>query len=679
MNKSKRVVLILLVIWAMHHLALRSQEQTITMDFQGIDLPIFLQWFANITSKKIIYSEVRQNLGQKKIYIIAPQPVPYKSVEHICLSLLESNGFTLVKVGQGHSEVYKLVETNQAISKPISLYSPTETNRLEGDHYVSQLVLIKYLKVDHIIASIRQAKLLDAQSGNIVEIKGSNALIISDFLPNIQRIIKVIELLDQPPPKIEIAFISLQHARAEDIAQKLQQLFQNRARELSEYYTPSGGTPTIISDTRTNSLTIRGSAEDITEIKTLIAQFDKEVKESELIAKLYRLQHVTPEKILPTLREFVSTPLFRDKSLVHGTSQSGSLPISVISNDHSKALLITAPASTHRLLEKFIAELDIRRPQVLLEAVICEFTPTDVLNFGIELMRLDDIAEDKGFFVHPITSFGLSSIVDQAGNPITPQKPGTPAGRTLAPGSGLTTFLTKDRAINIPVLIRTLQSITHAEVLSIPRIVTDDGERAEIRVEQEEPVTSINALNPTTTTTSFKEFVSAGTVLIIKPQIIHKDWLRLEIDQNIEAFVGNPPAAGIPPPKSSRSLKTVVTVPNGHTVILGGLCGRREIEAIDKLPLLGDIPILGLFFQSRSRTVSKTNLYIFICPRILIDPNFKDLKKISHQDMEKVKRMKEREKGKDEKATNESEDKDNEVWEETMRPKQNGIQRERAK
>jgi general secretion pathway protein D len=616
-----------------------AQESKVSMDFQGVDMTVFLQWFAHLSNKKIILSEGRQTFAQKKIYLYAHEPVPTQAVEKICLSLLESNGFTLVKVGQGGSEVYKLVESDKAASKPIAIYSPEEFQQLEsGDYYVSQLLVIKYLKVEQIIASLRQAKLLDPQAGSMVEIKGANALIISDFFPNVQRVVKIVEMLDKEPPKVEVAFVTLKFAKADEVSQKLQQVFQNKARELAEYYSPSG-TPTIVPDSRTNSLTIRGAAEDIREIKKLIAHFDREIKESEIVAKLYSLQHVTPEKILPTLREFINTPVFREKSVVYSTSQPGTPQISVIANDHAKTLLITAPKASHKLLHDVIMELDIRRPQVLLEAVICEFTPTDVLNLGIELMRLDDINEDEGIFGHPITSFGLSSIVDEAGNPITPQKPGTPFGRALAPGSGLTAFLTKDRPTNIPILLRTLQSVSQADVISVPRILTDDGERAEIRVQQEEPVTSINALNPTTTTTSFKEFVSAGTVLIIKPHIIHKTWLRLEIEQEIEAFVGSPPSAGVPPPKSSRSLKTVVTVPNKHLVILGGLCGRREVETIDKIPFLGDIPILGLLFQSRSRSLTKTNLYIFIQPKILDHPEFNDLKGISEEEREKVRNL----------------------------------------
>ena len=131
------------------------------------------------------------------------------------MSLLESNGLTLVKVGEGSSQVYKLVEASHAASKPIALYSLEDLKKTEsGDYYISQLVMIQYLKAANVISSLRQAKLLDQQSGSLVEIQGANAIIISDFAPNVKRIIKIIEMIDKPPPKVEIAFVSLKYAQA---------------------------------------------------------------------------------------------------------------------------------------------------------------------------------------------------------------------------------------------------------------------------------------------------------------------------------------------------------------------------------------------------------------------------------------------------------------------------------
>lgn len=627
----KKIFLILLIIIT---IPVYSQEAKVSMEFPGVNLDVFLQWFANFTRKKIIYGNLSSNISQKKIHLIAPEPVPVNAVENICMSVLESYDLTLVKVGQNDSEVYKLVETSSVASKPTALYSEDEIANIEGDYYVSQLCVIKYLKAAHVINSIRQAKLLDPKSGSIVEIKGANSIIISDFLPNVKRIVDIINMLDKAPPKIAMEFIELKYANASDISQKINQLMQNRARELADYNVPDGAF-SIIADNRTNSLTVRGTPSDIKEVKEIVAKFDRNIASEEIVAKMYYLDHVTPDKILPVLREFINTPVFRENQ-IPGTQHIQN--ISVISNEYTKSILITAPVKYHEILAAMIAEMDVRRPQVMIRAIICEFTPTDVLNLGIELMAIEGFPDVGGFQPQALTSFGLSSVVDEVGNPISADNPRPINGRAVAPGAGLAAFFTKNET-NIPFLIRALRSVTHTEVLNVPQIITDDGERAEIRVEQEEPVASIDALNSSTTSTSFKEFVAAGTVLIIRPQIIRDNWLKLEIEQNVDAFLGAAPAVGIPPPKSSRSIKTTVTVPSNRTIILGGLNGRREIESVDKIPILGDIPILGYLFQSTTKSVTKTNLYLFITPIILNDPEYRDLEDISREEFMKMEEM----------------------------------------
>lgn len=621
-----------LAIYITSAVFLLAQETMVSMDFQGTDMNLFLQWFGKQTNKKIIYQQ--QSLHGKKIYFVCPQPIPEKSVEPIGMALLESNGFTLIKSGERENEVYKLLEMAEASTKAITLYSLEDLEKMEeGDYYISQLIVIQNLQVSNVIAALKQTKLMHAKAGNIVEIKGANALIINDFVPNIRRILKIIEMIDKPQRKTEMEFVALKNAQASDINEKLQRVFQANAKERAEYNLPE--LLTIVADNRTNSLILKGSKEEIQEARKLIERLDKEIKEEKEIAKIYELKHITPEKIVPAIREFIKTSVFLKKNQRQISQNPYSESITVISNEHTKSLLITATEKQHEILEKVIQQFDVRRPQVLLETVICEFSPSDVLNIGIELLGTGNT---EGLDIHGLTSFGLSSIVDSAGKAIDEKNPAFPAGRKLAPGTGLTTFITKGNESKIPFLLKTIRSQSNAEILSTPRILTDDGEKAEIRVQQEVPVTSTNALNSSTSTTSFKEFVSAGTVLIIKPQIIHSNWLRLEITQEIEAFIGNAPSLGVPPPKSSRSLKTIVTVPNGQMVILGGLYDRREVETIDKIPILGDIPILGILFQSKSRSVSKTNLYIFIWPKILIDSEFKDLYKISQEEQEKAKK-----------------------------------------
>jgi general secretion pathway protein D len=287
-------------------------------------------------------------------------------------------------------------------------------------------------------------------------------------------------------------------------------------------------------------------------------------------------------------------------------------------------------AEIHNLLN----QLDVRRPQVLLEVAVVEFAPSDILSLGFEVQTLDNVASPddhlRGFLA---SNFGFSALSDQAGQPI--RNFGVPAGKLPGVGQGLTTFLVKDKATSIPILIRALQSRAYTEVLSVPRILVSDNEEAQLKVVEETPVTQ-TTLNSTNTVTTFQTFVPAGTQLTFKPNISEGDNLKLQVSLNQEAFISTSPAPGVPPGKTSRSIKTLVCVPSGRTIILGGLSGRREVDSVDRIPVLADIPVLGFLFENRVRSVRKTSLYIFLTPRIVRDENFKDLDKISQQNQKEL-------------------------------------------
>ena len=156
-------------------------EEKVFLDFNGVELSAFLQWYANISGKKLLYGDLKQ--AAKKIYLNSPEPVKKESVEKICLAVLEQNGYTLLKSGEGESEVYKLVETSTVATKPITIFSPAELRELEsGDYYVSQVVTIQYLKVDKVVAALRQAKLMDERVGDAFSPRFSSTLRISCFV-----------------------------------------------------------------------------------------------------------------------------------------------------------------------------------------------------------------------------------------------------------------------------------------------------------------------------------------------------------------------------------------------------------------------------------------------------------------------------------------------------------------
>ena len=251
-----------------------------------------------------------------------------------------------------------------------------------------------------------------------------------------------------------------------------------------------------------------------------------------------------------------------------------------------------------------------------------------ILNLGVELATIDDPSDDstRGFAA---TSFGLTQLVDEDGNPITGDNPGIPVGRLPIPSNGIQTGLFRDNIFQIPALLSVLKTENDLRVLAMPRLLTNDNQQARFTVSQAFPVTEF------TTTTgvvqqSFDEFEEAKTELKITPHISSANYLRLDIEQLIEVFTAAQIDPSVPPPKTTREITTSITIPNHQTVVIGGLRSHNYRETVNKVPILGDIPILGYLFKNTSRTVSLNHIYIFCTPHILKESDFKDLYKISY-------------------------------------------------
>jgi general secretion pathway protein D len=606
-------------------------ESKVIVDFPGVELSMFLRWVSVRTGKRFVFEDNQRLLKQKKVYVVSSQPISQEAIFPLCLSVLEINGYTAVMDKDRLITIWKIIPTNKAASQPLPMVSKHELGQLQNRLLVSHLIILRHIAAQYIITAIGQAKLISQQNGgSIVAIQGANAVLITDFAGNIKRIAAMIELLDKPPAPTETVYIHLRHARASDIAGRIKQLISEQSRTRQSLRQFPSAQVTILPDDRINTVILIGDMKKIVKIKEMINVLDSEVKEQRLkhVLKTYYMEHTTTDKILSTLKELANSRILETDSKQNASS------ISIIANEHANALVIRAPVEVYPDIMRLIKQLDIRRPQVLLEVAVVEFSPSDLLSLGVELQTLDSVAKTNTSRMFSATQFGLSSLVDDAGQPL--QGGALPGGKAPTIGSGMTTFITKGNGHSIPFLIRALQSTSMTEVHSIPRILTNDNQEAEIVLQDEVPVLQ-STVDEGTTVTSFKEFATAGTTLRIKPHISRCNYLRLEITQTLESFVGVSNTPGTPPAKTSRSIKTTVTVPDGKTIILGGLVGRRETETVDKIPLLGDIPILGYLFQSRSKSVTQTSLYVFIIPKIIRHPDFKDLEEESKKHEKEMK------------------------------------------
>jgi len=325
-----------------------------------------------------------------------------------------------------------------------------------------------------------------------------------------------------------------------------------------------------------------------------------------------------------------ATPAANTAGASYGTTGAASDPLSALRQDsrarqakvtadpNTNSIIVIAPPDVQRQYDQLIKALDKRRPQVLVECTIVTLDTSNNFELGVEIAQKSEFGSNK---LITFSSFGLSTP-----DPTTGQL-------SLIPGLGFNGALISSDIANI--IVRSLQQNTRARVTSAPRILVNDNNVGTLSSLSEFPYASVNASN-TVATTSFGDYAQAGTEITVTPHISESDYLQLEYSVVLSSFTGNAVTQGgttLPPPRKSDSVQSEVTIPDGSTIIVGGLNRQNFNRSVDSMPFLGDIPVLGYLFSNRSNMDSTTTLFVFIRPVILRDDKFADLKFLSETDV----------------------------------------------
>ena len=293
---------------------------------------------------------------------------------------------------------------------------------------------------------------------------------------------------------------------------------------------------------------------------------------------------------------------------------SSQAPAQITVDTGTNSLLIAATPDLHRRLADLIQQLDKRQPQVLLEVMLVSVADSDSFSYAVEAALRTTIGGSEQQIG---SDLGIGT--------------GALGNRQLAIGTGLNAAIFNPGAFS--VFLRALSQTNKAKVLSLPQVLALDNKQALLRSVQQQPFTSVNASN-TVATTSFGGFAEAGTTLEITPHIAPADYLNLEYRLEVSSFTGNASAASVPPPRRLDTISSSITVPDGYTVIVGGLSGSASSKAVNKIPGLGDIPILGILGRSESISANSSTFYVFVRPTILRSSAFEDLKLLSQAQQE---------------------------------------------
>jgi general secretion pathway protein D len=414
-------------------------------------------------------------------------------------------------------------------------------------------------------------------------------------------------------------------------------------------------------DNDANLLIVTTTPEIHEQVARLRTELDRPVAQDQSPIQFYKLEHATALDVLETLRSIegegglgsvrVDGPAGAGSSLkgLPGPNRPPALPgeiappppgapmpaapaalpataasaghlvdgprARIMADVNTNSIIIIADPATHRIYSKLIDRLDRRRPQVLLEVTIVTLDTSDDFALGVEISRTSEFGDDGR--VLSFSSFGLSEVDEDTGS------------LTLTPGLGFNgAVLSSDIA---DIVIRALKSNARARVVSAPQILINDNMTGTLTSVNEAPFTSVNA-SDTVATTSFAGYAEAGTTVELTPHISQGDHLNLEYIIELNSFAGDG-SLTVPPPRQTNSVASQVTIPDGHTIVVGGLKRSDDAQSIQRIPFIGDIPLLEFLVSSRSVNRNETSLFVFIRPTILRDDEFKDLKFLSRRDV----------------------------------------------
>jgi len=284
--------------------------------------------------------------------------------------------------------------------------------------------------------------------------------------------------------------------------------------------------------------------------------------------------------------------------------------LTITTDEGTNSLIVSAEPRTITRIESLLKSIDVRQSQVEIKALVLSITDDQSLDLGVELSKL----EVSGSTIASLSSlFGLSQL--SAGSSALPAAGTGGSGAVLRPG-------------DFSVLVRALETLSKGRTLNIPKVLVSNNKQASLTSVLQQPVLSTNA-SDTVATTSFSGTQDAGTIVTVTPQIAEGDHLLLDYSVEISSFVGDSADPSLPPPRQQNQLKSVVAIPDGYVVAVGGLQIEGDVQGTSQVPLLGDIPLLGEAFKSRSNTKTRSRFYVFIKADILRQGGFEDLKYLS--------------------------------------------------
>lgn len=621
----------------------------LSLNVRDADIRAFIQDAARVTGRTFIID----NRVQGKVSVVTDRPLSRSEYFEIFLSTLRANGLVAVPAAGG---AFRIQPVEGAAGQPGQVGGAANRNQ-----FLTEVLRLRSIDAQSALDTLRP---LVSKDGSITANRSGRSVVVADYADNIARIRRVLAQVDADGSST--ALIALKNAGAREIATSLQALIAGGAEGAQT------GT-TVVAVDSSNSVAIRGDAATVSRLSAMARDLDKRAAIGTEI-RVYWLQHADADKLLPVLQQLLgqggsgsgvgaatvttpkggnapsaapaAAPAAVAASTGDGTGIGGRGPAIVTRYEGANAVIVAANGDTQRMLGEVIRQLDTRREQVLVEAIIVEIGNNAARQLGVQFL----IGSTKTGFAATNYSNAQPNLLTLAGaiaaNRLNTQETvvvspdGTRTTTTTTENSGLASQL-QSAAVDalqsasggfggvatelgrngiFGAIINAVQSDTESNILSTPSVLTLDNQEAKILVGQEVPVTTGQALSQNFDN-QFRtvQRQNVGIMLEVKPQINSGGAIKLFLKQEVSSVAGPVSSSSSDLIINKRQIETTVTVDDGDILALGGLLDDNERRTIEKIPVLSSIPLVGELFKSRSRARTKTNLMVFIRPTILTD------------------------------------------------------------
>jgi general secretion pathway protein D len=582
--------------------------QRITPNFKDADITQIAEAVAAATGKNfIIDPRVRAQVTMLSATAMSPAAF-YEAF----LSILQVYGFIAVPAGN----VVKILPDANARSMPATDLPDHVSST--SDEIVTQVLDVKNVSAAQLVPILRP---MVAQYGHLAAYSAANILIITDHASNVNRLIRIIRRIDQVG-NAEPEMVPLTNASASEIVRVVNSLYQGGPAA------GEGAPIKVVADDRSNSVLIAGDPNQRLRVRALIAHLDTPLQGGGDTRVRY-LHYANAEKLAPKLKEQMTGITQASSPGGPQAGGGGQSPLAaaeknamVWADPTNNALIVTAPPKIMRAVMDIVDKLDIRRPQVLVEAIIADIDFNKDAELGVNWAAFSNGTNvPVGSFVSPV---GGTSIVDLAGAIENPANVST----TLLQGTTLGIGRVSGSGVNFAAMLRAIRSDTADNVIATPSAVTMDNQEAELKVAQEVPFITGQYTNTAASTGGITAGINpfqtiqreeVGTILKITPTISSEGsqvMLKISIESS---SIGTKPAGAVDLVTNKRTVSTTVLIEDGGIVVLGGLIEDDRSKSESRVPYLGNIPLIGNLFKTRSDSSTKNNLMIFIRPKILRD------------------------------------------------------------